>query len=270
MTKPIPADEGNAQPAASPAGTVAAACVGVGTADNGSGHDEVDEYDTLLASLGRTEEHDQRVCLHELGHFLVNRITGRSSISEVTINPGDRYEGICRGARRAAFVNSSVTSIDASDVRTIIQPQMAAEGEDRGPTADVFQSVVDACTEFMAGIVAEKMLLEGEPSSGSDDLRQATELASLICKSRPAVAAFLAFCERQAFDLLAEHVTLLMGMSIVLRLRRTMTGEELDAAIVTVLAADAAAVERRRRADWRARELAANSFQIECDHVNVA
>jgi hypothetical protein len=29
-------------------------------------------------------------------------------------------------------------------------------------------------------------------------------------------------------------------------------------------------IERCRRADWHARELAANSFQIECGHVNVA
>jgi hypothetical protein len=37
---------------------------------------------------------------------------------------------------------------------------------------------------------------------------------NLACKSESAVAAFLAFCERKAFDLLAEHVTVLMSMQI--------------------------------------------------------
>jgi hypothetical protein len=127
----------------------------------------------------------------------------------------------------------------------------------------VFQSVADAGTELMAGIVAEKMLLEGEPSSGSDDLRQATELASLICKSPQAIMAFIQFCERQAFDLLSSHVTLLMGLQIVLRIRRTMTGEELNRAIAAMLAGEASAIERRRRIDWHRRELAASSFQTE-------
>jgi hypothetical protein len=61
MTKSIPVGEEYAQPAAPPAGTEAAACVGVGTADSGSGLDgEVDEYDELLAAIGRTREQDQR------------------------------------------------------------------------------------------------------------------------------------------------------------------------------------------------------------------
>jgi hypothetical protein len=50
----------------------------------------------------------------------------------------------------------------------------------------------------------------------------------------------------------------------------TMTGEELSRAIATILASEALAIERRRRADWRKRELAANRFQIECGHVDVA
>jgi hypothetical protein len=269
MIREIPADERDEQAATSPAGTVTAACVGVGNADNGSGHEEVDEYDTLLASLGRSEEQDQRIAIHEIGHYLTNSLLGKSSISAVSITPGDGFEGICWGQQHSeAFV--SPRSRDAASIRELLHPVMPDTGQDRGGTADVFQSVLDACTELMAGIVAEKMLLEGGPSSGSDDFRQATELASLICKSPQAVMAFIGFCERQAFDLLSARVTLIMGLQIVLRIRRTMTGEELNRAIATILASEALAIERCRRADWRARELAANRFQIECGHVNVA
>jgi hypothetical protein len=270
MTEGIPADEGNELVAASLAGMTTAACVGVGNADNGGGpQEEADEYDQLLASLGRSEEQDQRIAIHELGHYLTNSLLGKSSISAVSITPGEGYEGVCWGQQHSeAFV--SPRSRDAASIRELLHPVMPNAGEDRGATADVFQSVLDACTELMAGTVAEKLLLEGEPSSGSDDFRQATELATLICKSPQAVMAFIGFWERQAFDLLSSRVTLIMGLQIVLRIRRTMTGEELNRAIATMLASEASAIERCRRADWRARELAANSFQIDCGHVNGA
>jgi hypothetical protein len=65
VSKGKPVEEGNAEPATSFAGTEAAASVGLGTTDNGSGlDDEVDEYDELLASLGRTREQDQRIAVH--------------------------------------------------------------------------------------------------------------------------------------------------------------------------------------------------------------
>src|ERR1700685_3556226 len=75
MTEGIPADEVPEQLAASAAGTVTAACVG-GNTDNGGGHEEVDEYDELLASLGRAEEEDERVAVHEAGHAVAGRLLG--------------------------------------------------------------------------------------------------------------------------------------------------------------------------------------------------
>ena len=269
MTEEIPAFERDEQ-AAPVAGMATAACVGVGNADNGGGHGEADEYDELLVSLGRTEEHDQRVAIHELGHVFVNRLIGNSSISEVTINPGDGYDGLCRGARRAAFVSGGAIGVDARVIREVLQPLMPREGEDRRTKADVFQSVLDAVTELMAGEVAEKMLLDGEPTSSGDDRRQARELAALICKTGPATDRFILLCEQQAYDLLSPYVGVLMSMQIVLRIHRTMTGEEIDTAIATVVAGQALAVEHIRRADWRKRELSANSFEAACHHVNDA
>jgi hypothetical protein len=87
----------------------------------------------------------------------------------------------------------------------------------------------------MAGEVGERMFFD-DPVFASDDRRQAIELASLVCRSSEAVDRFLSFCERQAFDLLAEHVTVLMSVQIILRMRRTMSGSELDEAIAGVLA----------------------------------
>jgi hypothetical protein len=250
MNKRIPAEQALEQ-APPVAGTVTAAGVGVGNTDDGGGHEEVDEYDELLASLGRTEEHDKRVAIHELGHVFVNRLIGNSSISEVTVNPGDGFEGLCRGARRAAFVSGGAIGVDARVIREVLQPLMPREGEDRRDKADVFQSVLDAVTELMAGEVAEKMLLDGEPTSSGDDRRQARELAALVCKTGPATDRFILLCEQQAYDLLSPYVAVLMSMQIVLRIHRTMSGEEIDLAIATVVAGQALALERLRRADWR-------------------
>jgi hypothetical protein len=198
--------------------------------------DEVeDAYDDLLASIGRTEEEDRRIAIHELSHFFANRLLGISSIVEVTINPAADYEGLCRGARRAAFTKEGVAGVDAADIRKILQPMMPEPGQDRVAKADVFQSVLDAVTELMAGEVGERMFFD-DPVFASDDRRQAIELASLVCRSSEAVDRFLSFCERQAFDLLAEHVTVLMSVQIILRMRRTMSGSELDEAIAGVLA----------------------------------
>jgi hypothetical protein len=85
MTKRIPAGEVPEPLAASPAGTVTAACVGVGT-DNGGGHEEVDEYDQLLASLGRTEDEDERIAVHEAGHAVAARLLG-NEVGGMTVTP---------------------------------------------------------------------------------------------------------------------------------------------------------------------------------------
>jgi hypothetical protein len=95
MTKRIPAGEVPEQLAASPAGTVTAACVGVGNADNGSGHEEADEYDQLLAALGRSEEHDHRIAVHEAGHAIAARLLGHP-LGGATVDPGPGYEGRVR------------------------------------------------------------------------------------------------------------------------------------------------------------------------------
>lgn len=61
-----------------------------------------------------------------------------------------------------------------------------------------------------------------------------------------------------------------MAQSIVLRIRRTLDGAEIDKVIWDVEAHKALAAEHRRRADWRERDLAASRFRAECDHLDVA
>ena len=104
--------------------------------------------------------------------------------------------------------------------------------------------------------------MAGEVGFALDDRRQAIELASLVCKSPEAGDRFLSFCERQASDL---HALIMMSMQIILRMRRTMAGSELDVVIASLLADQALAREHLRRKEWqRALERAA---AFEREHV---
>ena len=267
MTKCIPADEGTAQVATSLAEAEAAACVGVGTTDNGSGLDEeADEYDELLAALGRTEDDDQRIAVHEAGHAVAARLLGHE-VGGVTVNPANGYEGLCWSVGHTqAFAQGRG---EASNVREVLAPLMPKPGEDRSAVSDVFGNVHAQCVELMAGRAAERMLLEGEPAPPVDDLRQARELAMLFCRSEEAIKTFIAHCDVSASDLLYPYDDVVIALSIVLRIKRTLNSVEIDNLISDVQARKALAVESRRRADWRKRELAAIGFETACDHVNL-
>jgi hypothetical protein len=156
---------------------------------------------------------------------------------------------------------------DAADIREALAPLMPQAGEDRGAVSDVFGNVYAQCIELMAGRAAERMLLDGEPVAPADDLRQARELAMLICSSQQAIETFLAHCDIAARDLLLPYGDVVMALSIVLRIKRTLDGAEIDKIISDVQVRKALAAEHRRRIDWRKRELAASSFQVECGHT---
>src|SRR5262245_7215906 len=104
---------------------------------------------------------------------------------------------------------------------------MPEPGEDRSSVSDIFADVYDQCIELMAGRAAERMLLDGEPVVPADDLRQARELSILFCTSEEAIETFIGHCEIAARDLLLPHLDVVMALSIVLRIKRTLDGTEI-------------------------------------------
>lgn len=267
MTKELSADERELlQPAL--AGVQAAA----GKPDNeanGSGPDEeVDEYDELLTALGRTPEEDRRVSVHEAGHAVCARLLGHD-VGGVTVNPDTArgYAGLCWGVGHAeAFAEGRG---DAADVRDALTNQMPQAGEDRRAVGDVFANVYAKCIEFLAGRAAERMVLDGEPAVPADDLRQARELALLICKSEEAIETFLAHCDVAARDLLLPRGDVVIVLAAILRIKRTLDGAEIDEIIRGLEAQKALAAEHRRRTEWKRGELAADWFRAQCDHIDV-
>jgi hypothetical protein len=221
--------------------------------------DADDEYLKLLTLIGRSEALDTHVAVHEICHYLIDRINGTDRIVQVSITPNDKWEGVCVGKQPKAFTKAA---LDASDVRAVIAPVMPSPGGDHSSTADVVQSVVDTVTELMTGEVGERLVL-GTADPAPDDRRQARELARLLCKSEAAIERFLRFCEQQAADMLAPHAMIIMSLQIILRMRRDMSGEELDQALSTVLASFELEVERRRRAERRRRVLSASGFEAD-------
>jgi hypothetical protein len=140
---------------------------------------------------------------------------------------------------------------------------MPQDGEPRGDVADIYAHVVTRCTELAAGAVAERMLLPDEPVPSVSDVEQAVGLASLVCKSAEAVERFLSFAEQQAHDLLYPYAPVIMALSIVLRIRRTLTGEEIDDVIAGTMARLKLAAEQARRRRWQQRVENAAQFKPE-------
>ncbi|WGR70190.1 MULTISPECIES: hypothetical protein [unclassified Bradyrhizobium] len=237
---------------------------------NGSGLDEeIDEYDELLIGLGRTREQDHRIAIHEAGHAVCARLLGHD-VGGVTLIPDATrgYEGLCWGVGHAeAFAEGRG---DASDVHDALAQQMPRAGEDRRAVADVFENVYTKCIEFLAGRAAERMVLDGEPAVPADDLRQARELALLICKSEEAIETFLGHCDLAARDLLMPYGDVVIVLSTVLRIKRTLSGAEIDEIIRGLEAQKALATEHRRRAEWKRCEQAADWFRAQCDPLDTA
>jgi hypothetical protein len=183
----------------------------------------------------------------------------------LSITPEGDYEGICRGAQSEAFIKAGAAGpecLDAADVRHLLAPTMPKAGERRNDKDDIYASVLNEVTALMGGEAAV-LLTVGKAARASDDRRQAAELAALICKTPAAIERLLDFGLQQAIDLLSEHVTVMWSLGIILRMRRDMTGSEMDEALGCILASEHAAIEHIRRRQCQARVESAAAFKSE-------
>src|SRR4051794_40482853 len=95
---------------------------------------EANQYHAMLASLGRTEEHDHRLAVHEAGHAVCARLLGQV-LGGATVDPGPGYGGL---VWRERYVPASTEGCgDASDVRECFSPLMPKAGEDHSAYADI-------------------------------------------------------------------------------------------------------------------------------------
>jgi hypothetical protein len=263
MTEGIPADQAPEQ-APPVAGTVTAAGVGVGNTDDGGGPEEVDEYDVLLAALGRTFDDDVRIAVHEAGHAVAARLLGHP-LGGATIDPDPdgKFGGLVWGPRHSVAYGKDHDGDDVPDLCDKLRTLMPQDGEPRGDAADVYLHALNRCIELVAASVAERMLLAGEPVPSVSDGKHTIKYASLVCRSPEAAERFIRLCETMADDLLRPHGDVLIALSTVLRIRRTLSGEEIDNVIATTVAGFELAAEQARRRKWQQRVANAGRLKSE-------
>jgi hypothetical protein len=140
---------------------------------------------------------------------------------------------------------------------------MPKDGEARGDAADVYLHALNRCIELAAASVAERMLLPGEPVPSVSDVEHTIKYASLVCRSPEAAERFIRLCETMADDLLRPHGDVLIVLATTLRIRRTLTGDDIDDTIRIALAHRALAAEQVRRRQWQQRVANAAQFKSE-------
>jgi hypothetical protein len=86
----------------------------------------------------------------------------------------------------------------------------------------------------------------------------------LICSSEEAIETFIAHCDVAARDLLMPYGDVVIVLSTVLRIRRTLDGAEIDKVISDLEVGKALAAERHRRAQWDRIVKSAAAFRPEC------
>jgi hypothetical protein len=105
-----------------------------------------------------------------------------------------------------------------------------------GDVADVYLHALNRCIELAAASAAARMLQPGEPVPSVSDLGHSVKFGSLVCKSPEAVEKFIKLAGQMAGDLLRPCGRVLIVHSTVLRIRRTLNGEEIDGLIADTCA----------------------------------
>lgn len=213
---------------------------------------------------GRSWEDDVRIAVHEAGHAVAARLLGQP-LGRATIDPdpNGKYGGLVWGPHHNVAYGRDDDGDDVPELCDKLRHLMPLDGECRSDAADVYLHALNRCIELVAASTAERMLLEGEPVASASDVEHTIKYASLVCRSPEAAERFIRLCETMADDLLRPYGDVVIALSTVLRIKRTLDGAEIDALIFELQARKAAAIERQRRSDWRDRELAAKRFEAE-------
>jgi hypothetical protein len=209
-------------------------------------------------SDARSPELDHRVCVHEAAHTIAARLLG-FEVGGVTCDPVNGFGGMTWGPRFVAAL--ARTDADSVSFRDKVHAYMPASGEVRDEgTAIVLQHALNHCIELCAGSVGEEMLLPGKPMLASDDLRQEVVYGSLFTTSAEACESFVALARTMARDLLRPYVETIRALADALRIKRSMSGQEIDIEIASALARQSLAVEHERRRQWARRVESAKQF----------
>ncbi len=215
---------------------------------------------------GRSPEYNRRVASHEVGHCFLARALG-STVSFVTIIPGDGFEGRCV---RTGYRPSSLNLLDESPAPTTDQivavcarlEKLTPEiGTARVESSEYYVRAQVAAIELVGGRVAEQILHPNNaPLPAEHDQIEARAFAAVACAAPQAASALLAYAEAEAAALLSAHLGVVTALVDAVVERGFLTGDEVDQVIMRAMAAETLAVERQRRRDWQERQASAAAF----------
>jgi hypothetical protein len=218
----------------------------------GSFIDQANEHETA----GRSPEDDWRIALHESGH-VVTHLVNNNVIEGCTIVPDGESAGRTWGPK-AAHAAAAVWNADG-----ITDHDLSRHGDVGG----IFFMVQKAVIGLMGGCAAEIICLDGPPKYIAADVPSANRLAGLVCRNMASIAAFIEHGYQEAQELVEQHkdVVVAIAQALIDHPKRTLDSAEIDAVIAPALAAQAAADEHKRRADWIAVLENANTFTVELE-----
>jgi hypothetical protein len=95
-----------------------------------------DWYDEFLATIGRSEEDDQRIAIHEAGHAVASRLLGHP-LGGATITPDaeGRYGRKVWGPRHSVAFEKDDDGDDVPELCAKPQTLMPQDGEPRSDAA---------------------------------------------------------------------------------------------------------------------------------------
>jgi hypothetical protein len=206
----------------------------------GSFIDRANEHETA----GRSAEDDWRLALHEAAHVALHLING-DEVCGTTIVPDGDCEGRTwgpQGVATASFAGAIWNADSISECEVSLDSKGGA-----------FVIVRQAVIALMAGYAAETVFLRGtKPKYIAYDVPQARRLAGFVCRNMASILAFMEHGYQEAEALVEQHKTVVVAIAQALidHPKRTLDRAEIDAVIAPALAAQAAADESKRRADW--------------------
>jgi hypothetical protein len=219
----------------------------------GSFIDQANEHETA----GRSPEDDWRLALHEAAHVALHLING-DDVCGTTIVPDGDCEGRTwgpQGAASASFAGAIWNADSISECEVSLDSKGGA-----------FVIVRQAVIALMAGYAAETVFLrDTKPKYIAYDVPQARRLAGFVCRNMASILAFMEHGYQEAQELVEQHkdVVQAIAQALIDHPKRTLDSVEIDAVIAPVLAAQAAADEHKRRADWRSVEKNAANFPLD-------
>ena len=99
------------------------------------------------------------------------------------------------------------------------------------------------------------------PLGTQHDFTEAAAFAKITVIASPAVEAMIAYAKAEATAIITANIDIAHALVDALEEAGALSGEQVDAIISTAVAARAVEAERVRRADWKARQRNAVTFQ---------